>query len=164
MQASVSRSANGPGLPGAIGARAWTRIARVRPPLAGHTALAGAESASGGTEIRDRGLCPGRYRGRGRGRDRGQGTEIIMGDSRGHARGRGLGSGGAGDQTRGQSLVPVLVRGLALARDRRPGPGRAIRGAVTESAPAALAPGVGPRVAVVVKNASGEGREVVRRM
>lgn len=162
----MSRSANGPGLPGAIGARAWTRIARVRPLLAGHTVLAGAESTVGGIETRDRGPGPGRYRGRGR--DRGQGTEIIMDDSRGLARGLGLGSGGAGDPTRGHSLVPVLVRGPVLghARDRNPGRGRAIRGAVTESAPVALAPEVDRRVAAAaaVENASGEGREVVRRM
>ena len=162
----MSRSANGPGRLGAIGARAWTRIGRVRPPLAGHTALAGAGSTSGGIETRDRGPGPGRYRGRGPGP--GRGTEIIMGDSRGHARGRGLGSGGAGDPTRSRGLVPVLVRGPVLghARDRSPGPGRAIGGAVTESAPAALAPEVGPRVAAAaaVENASGEGREVVKRM
>ena len=161
----MSRSANGPGLPGAIGARAWTRIARVRPPLAGRTKLAGAGSTGDGIETRGLGPGPGRYRGRGR--DRGQGTEIIMDDSRGHARGRGLGSGGAGDPTRNHGLVPVLVLGPAPghARDRSPGRGRAIRGAVTESAPVAPAPEVGPRVAAAaaVENASGEGREVVRR-
>jgi hypothetical protein len=164
MQASVSRSANGPGLPGAIGARAWIRIARVRPPLAGRTALAGAENAGGGTGTLDRGLGPGRYRARGPSRDRSRGSEIIMGDSRGHAPGRSLGSGGAGDRNRGQSLVPVPALALGRARDR--GPGRAIRGPVTESAPAALAPEVGPRVtaAAAVENANGEGREVVRRM
>jgi len=167
----VSRNASGPGRPAAIGARAWTRIGPVQPPHAGHTALAGAESASEGIETPDRGPGPGRFHGRGRGRDRGQGTEIIiMGDTRGHAQGRSLGSGAAGADglTRGHGPAPVLVQSptLAHASDRGRGRGPAIGEAVIESARAALAPEVDPRVAAAaaVENASDEEREVVRRM
>lgn len=167
----MSRNASGPGRPAAIGARAWTRIGPVQPPHAGHTALAGAESASEGIETLDRGPGPGRFHGRGRGRDRGQGTEIIiMGDTRGHAQGRSLGSGAAGADglTRGHGPAPVLVQSptLAHASDRDRGRGPAIGEAVIESARAALAPEVDPRVAAAaaVENASDEEREVVRRM
>jgi hypothetical protein len=169
----VSRNASGPGRPAAIGARAWTRIGPVQPPHAGHTALVGAESTSEGIETLDRGPGPGRFHGRGRGRDRGQETEIIiMGDTRGRAQGRSLGSGAAGadDQTRGHGPAPVLVQSptLAHASDRDRGRGPAIGEAVLviESARAALAPEVEPRVAVAaaVENASDEEREVVRRM
>lgn len=154
----MSRNANGLDHPDAIGAHAWTHIARVLPPHAGHTVLAGAENASVGTGAQDRGLGPGRYHGRGRGR----GTEIIMGDSQGRARGLNLGSGDAHGLAR--SHCPVLVRGLArcLAPDR--GRGRAIGEIDTESILADLVPEVGPRVAAAVGNAKDGEREVGRRM
>lgn len=167
----MSRNASGPGRPAATGARAWTRIGPVQPPHAGHTALAGAESTSEGIETLDRGPGPGRFHGPGPGRNRGQGTEIIiMGDTRGRAQGRSLGSGAAGadGQTRGHGPAPVLVQSPALAhasdRDRSRGP--AIGKAAIESARAALAPGVDPKVvaAAAVGNANDEEREVVRRM
>ena len=166
----MSRNASGPDPPTAIGARGWTRIAPVRPPHAGHTAHVGAESAGDGTETRDRGPGPGRYRGRARGQDRGQGTEIIMSDTRGHARGRGrsLGSEDERGPTRGHGRVLVLVQGPARghARGRSRGRSRAIGEVATESAHAALAPEVGPRAAAAaaVGNARGEGKEVARRM
>jgi hypothetical protein len=140
----------------------------VQPPLAGHTALAGAESAGGGIETRDRGRGPSRYRGRGRGRDRGQGTEIITGDSRGRAQGQSPLSGDVGvdGQTRGHCPTLVLVLGPALGHARDRGRGRATGEAVIRSAHVGLAPEVGPRVVATAAagNASDEGREVVRRM
>jgi hypothetical protein len=165
----VSRNANGLAHPAAIGARAWTRIAPAQPPLAGHTALAGAESTGEGIETLDRGPCPGRFRGRGLGRDRGQGIEIIiMGDTPGRAQGRGLGSEAAAVDalTRGHVLALILVQGPVLCHVHDRGRSPAIGEAVIENAHAALAPEVGPRAAVAaaVESASGEGREVARRM
>ena len=116
--------------------------------------LAGAENAS----VQDRGLGPGRYLGQGPGP--GQRTEIIMGDSQGHARGLDLGSGDVHDPTRGHG--PVLVLARCHAPDR--GRGRAIEEVDTESALTDLAPEVGPRVAVAVGNARDGEREVARRM
>jgi hypothetical protein len=150
----VSRNANGLGHPDAIGAHAWTHIARVQPPHAGHTVLAGAENAS----VQDRGLGPGRYLGPGPGP--GRRTEIIMGDSQGHAQGLDLGSGDVHDPTRGHG--PVLILARCHAPDR--GRGRAIGEVDTESALTDLAPEVGPRVAVAVGNARDGEREVARRM
>lgn len=157
----MSQYASGPGPPAAIGAHAWTRIAQVQPPHAGHTAPAGAENASVETEIQDRGLGPGRYHGPGQGQ--GRGSEIIMGGSQGRARGRDLGTGDARGLPRGRG--PVLVRPRRLARDRGPGPSHAIGEADTESAHADLAPEVSPRVAAVAVagNANGGEREVARR-
>jgi hypothetical protein len=158
----VSQYASGPGPPAATGAHAWTRIARVQPPHAGHTAPAGAENASVGTGIQDRGLGPGRYHGPGLGQ--GRGSEIIMGASQGRARGRDLGTG----DVRGlaQDRGPVLVPPRRPARDRGPGPSHAIGEADTESAHADLAPEVSPRVAAaaVAGTANGGEREVARRM
>jgi hypothetical protein len=158
----VSRNANGLGHPDAIGAHAWTHIAQVQPPHAGHTVLAGAESASVGTGIQDRGPGPSRYHGPGPGP--GRGTEIIMGDSQGHARGLDLGSGDAHALTRGHGPVLVLVRGPAHGHAPDRGRGRAIGEVDTESALADLAPKVGPRVAAAVGNAKDGEREVARRM
>jgi len=154
----VSRNANDLGHPDAIGAHAWTHIARVRPPHAGHTVLAGAENASAGTGTQDRGLGPGRYHGLGQGR----GTETIMGDSQGHARGLDLGNGDAHGLTRGH--CPVLIRGLAHCHAPDRGRGRAIGVVDTESALADLAPEVGPRVAAAVGNAKDGERGVARRI
>jgi len=158
----VSQYASGPGPPAATGAHAWTRIARVQPPHAGHTAPAGAENASVGTGIQDRGLGPGRYHGPGLGQ--GRGSEIIMGASQGRARGRDLGTG----DVRGlaQDRGPVLVPPRRPARDRGPGPSHAIGEADTESAHADLAPEVSPRVAAaaVAGTANGGEREVARRI
>ena len=156
----MSRNANDLGHPVAIGAHAWTHIARVRQPHAGHTVLAGAENASAGTGIQDRGLGPGRYLGPGQGP--GRGTGIIMGDSRGHARGLDLGNGGAHGLTRGR--CPVLVRKLAHCHAPDRGRGHATGVVDTESALADLAPEVGPRVAAAVGNAKDEERGVARRM
>ena len=146
--------------PAAIGAHAWTRIARVQPPHAGHTALAGAENASVGTGIRDRGRGPGRCQGPGQGP--GQGSEIITGGSQGRARGRNLLSGDARGLTRGRGPVPILVRGPARGRGR----GRAIGEVGTESAHADPTPKVRPRAAAaaIAGNANGGEREVERRM
>jgi hypothetical protein len=161
----VSPNATGLGRPAAaIGAHAWTRIARVQPPHAGHTALAGAENASVGTGIQDRGLGPGRCPAPDP--NQGRGSESIMGGSQGRARGRGRGSGVARGLNRSRGPVLVLVR--RPARDRGPsrGQGRAIGEVDTTSALADLAPKVGPKVAAVavVGNASGGEREVARRM
>lgn len=158
----MSRNANGLGHPDAIGAHAWTHIARVQPPPAGHTVLAGAENAGVGTGTQDRGLGPSRYHGPGPGL--GRGTEIIMGDSQGRARGLDLASGDAHGLTRGHGPILVLVRGLARYHAPDRGRGRAIGGVDTESALADLVPEVGPRVAAAVGNAKDGEREVVRRM
>lgn len=147
--------------PAAIGAHAWTRIARVQPPHAGHTALAGAENASVGTRIQDRGRGPGRCHGPGQGR--GRGSEIITGGSQGRARGRNLLSGDARGLTRGRGPVPILVRGPARGRGR----GRAIGEVDTESAHADPTPKVRPRAAAaaaaIAGNANGGEREGERR-
>jgi hypothetical protein len=158
----VTQYASGPGPPAVIGAHAWTRIARVQPPHAGHTAPVGAENASVGTGIQDRGLGLDQYHGPGQGQ--GRGSEIIMGDSQGRARGRDLGTGGARGPARGRG--PVLVLPRRPARDQGRGPSHAIGEADTENAHADLAPGVSPRVAAVAVagNANGGEREVARRM
>jgi hypothetical protein len=156
----VSRTANGLGHPDAIGAHAWTHIAQVQPPHAGHTVLAGAENAGVGTGTQDRSLGPSRYHGPGPGP--GRGTEIIMGDNQGHARGLDLVSGDAHGLTRGHGPVLVLVLAPGHAPGR--GRGRAIGEVDTESALADLAPEVGPRVAAGVGNAKDGEREVARRM
>jgi hypothetical protein len=160
----VSRNANGLAHPDAIGAHAWTHIAQVQPPHAGHTVLAGAENASVGTGTQDRGLTPSRYHGPGPGPGPGRGTEIIMGDSQGRARGLDLGSGDAHGLTRGHGPVLVLVQRLARGHAPDRGRGRAIGENDTESALADLAPEVGPRVAAVVGSAKDGEREVARRM
>jgi hypothetical protein len=152
---TVSRYASALARPAAIGAHAWTRIARVQPPHAGHTALEG-------TGIQDRGRGPGRYHGPGPGP--GPGSEIITGGSQGRARGRNLGSGDARGPTRGRGPIPILVRGPT--RDQSRGRGRAIGEVDTESAHTGLTPKVSPRVAAIViaENANGGEREVERRM
>ena len=157
----MRRNVNGLGHPDAIGAHAWTHIARVQPPHAGHTVPAGAEKESVGTETQDRGLGPGRYHGPGLGP--GRGTEIIMGDSQGRARGLDLGSGDAHGLTRGHCPVLILVRGLARGHAPDRGRGRAIGEIDPESTLADLAPEVGPRVAAAVGNAKDGEREVARR-
>ena len=159
---TVSRYASALGRPVAIGAHAWTRIARVQPLHAGHTALAGAENASIGTGIQDRGRGLGRYHGPGQGP--GRGSEIIAGGSQGRARGQNLGNGDGRGLARGRGPVPILVRGPARGRGR--GRGRTIGGADTESAHADLAPKVSPRVAAaaVAGNANGGEKEVARKM
>jgi len=158
----VSRNVNDLGHLDAIGAHAWTHIARVQPPHAGHTVLAGAENANVRTGTQDRGLFPGRYHGPGPGP--GRGTEIIISDSRGRARGLDLGSGDVHGLTRSHCPALVLVLGLARGHAPDQGRGRAIGEIDTESALADLAPEVGPRVAAAVGNAKGGERGVARRM
>ena len=158
----MSRIANGLGHPDAIGAHAWTHIARALPPHAGHIVLAGAENAGVGTGTQDRGHGPGRYHGPGPSPSRG--TEIITGDSQGRARGLDLGNVDAHGQVRGHCPVLVLVRRLALGHAPDRGRGRAIGEIDTESTLADLAPEVGPKVAAAAGNANDGEREVARRM
>lgn len=144
----------------ATGAHAWTRIARVQLPHVGHTALAGAENASIGIGIQDRGRGPGLYPGRGPGR----GSEIIAGESQGHARGQNLGTEDGHGLARGPGPGRILILGPGPGRGR--GRGRTIGEADTESAHADLAPKVSPRVAAaaVAGNANGGEREVAKKM